>query len=138
MFGAEMFYFISPILILQIRNTFAGKEKKLNYLYIIKEQRTFKYILDENALLILGGGTKLYLNNQAASLVSRKIELYSCDGGNSVELPDLPQEMFGAGLAWDSDSSVLYVCGGASWTKAYSQCYSMDLRLHLALFGQIS
>lgn len=134
MFGAEMFYFISPLLILQIRNTFAGKE----IIIYKKEQRTFKYILDENALLILGGGTKLYLNNQAASLVSRKIELYSCDGGNSVELPDLPQEMFGAGLAWNSASSVLYVCGGASWTQTYSQCYSMDLRLHLALFGQIS
>ena len=134
MFGAEMFYFISPLLILQIRNTFAGKE----IIIYKKVKRTFKYILDENALLILGGGTKLYLNNQAASLVSRKIELYSCDGGNSVELPDLPQEMFGAGLAWDNARSVLYVCGGASWTQTYSQCYSMDLRLHLALFGQIS
>ena len=48
--------------------------------------------------------------------------------GMSLELPDLPQEVFGAGISWDEERNVLYVCGGASWTQAYSHCYSMDLR----------
>ena len=114
-------------------------------------------IIDDHSLLILGGGTKLYLNNQAFSPVSKKVELYSCDKGMvkamkicnfqlnflkfclqfsylhqdegmSLELPDLPQEVFGAGISWDNQRSVLYVCGGATWTQAYSNCYSLDLR----------
>ena len=86
--------------------------------------------------------------------MSRKVELYSCNKGTgkyckiykkmflqfsyihqlhqgegmSLELPDLPQEVFGAGISWDEERNVLYVCGGASWTQAYSHCYSMDLR----------
>ena len=52
----------------------------------------------------------------------------------SLELPDLPQEVFGAGISWDNQRSVLYVCGGATWTQAYSNCYSLDLRWNYLYF----
>ena len=98
----------------------AGKKNKLfQFRFIII------WVLD-NSLLIVGGGTKLYLKNHTQSPITDQAELYSCDG-ESVQLPDLPQQLFGASLGWDGESRIT-ACGGATWKRSYSQCFQLDLR----------
>ena len=84
------------------------------------------WILDDYSLLLVGGVTKLYMNDQSTSPMSNKVELYSSDVGPEP-LPSLPQELIGVGLAY-GDDKIIYACGGATWTTVQSDCYSLNLR----------
>ena len=54
----------------------------------------------ENSLLIVGGATKLFLEDQGSSPVTENAEIYMCDGEN-FRLPNLPRPLFGPSLAWN-------------------------------------
>ena len=62
-------------------------------------------ILD-NSLLIVGGATKLYLEDQMSSPVTENAEIYMCDG-ETFRLPSLPRPMFGSSLAWNEGMGFL-------------------------------
>ena len=78
-------------------------------------------------MLIIGGGTKLYIESPRTSVSSNKAEIYNCDDGKSVELPPLPNAMFGQSVSWDG-KSIIYACGGANWSESFSDCYILNLR----------
>ena len=77
-----------------------------------------------SALLVLGGGSKINVDNPAQSPVLSSFEIFGC---SSSSLPDYPVSVFGTNLVW-MEGEKLMVCGGADWEKVYQECYSWDPR----------
>ena len=79
----------------------------------------------ESALVVVGGGSSLYLTSPSTSPVLTAVELLACPVRPS--LPALPAPVFGSSLHWDGLSSLLS-CGGGTWTQTYQDCFVLDLR----------
>ena len=87
----------------------------------------FGYVyLFENALLILGGGSKVFITKQDQSPVLDDFELFGCSDGTPT-LPPYPFKMFGPSMVFDGEKT-LWVCGGANWQGPLDACYSWDAR----------
>ena len=80
----------------------------------------------ENALMILGGGSKFFLAQQDQSPVLDDFELFGCPDGPPT-LPPYPVKMFGPSMLWDG-AQTLWVCGGANWQGPLGDCYTWDAR----------
>ena len=81
----------------------------------------------ENALLVLGGGSKIYVDNHDQSPIVESFEIFGC---SSSFLPDYPTAVFGTNMIWmeGGQGEKLMVCGGADWQKVYQECYSWNPR----------
>ena len=78
-----------------------------------------------SALLVLGGGSKIYVDSHDQSPVLKSFEIFGCSASS---LPDFPMEVFGTNMIWMERENVLRVCGGADWKKAYINCYMWNPR----------
>ena len=81
----------------------------------------------ENALLVLGGGSKIYVDNHDQSPIIKSFEIFGC---SISSLPDYPTAVFGTNMIWmeGGQAEKLVVCGGADWQKVYKECYSWKPR----------
>ena len=87
----------------------------------------------ENALLLVGGGSSLYLTSPSTSPVLAAVELLACPVRPS--LPPVPAPVFGSSLHWDGLSSLLS-CGGGTWSQTYQDCFKLDLRSSNTRLGE--
>ena len=81
----------------------------------------------DTALLVMGGGSHIYIDSYDQSPVLQSFEIFGC---STSSLPDYPKEVFGANLIWmEKDrEEVLLVCGGADWKRVYDQCHVWNPR----------
>ena len=74
---------------------------------------------------ILGGASKIYIQNLPESPLLSEFELFGCPGRlEGISLPSYPVPVFGASMMWDLDDQTLLVCGGANWTGPLNMCHS--------------
>ena len=57
----------------------------------------------ENALLILGGTSKIYLEQYSRSPVLSNFEIFGCSG-EPKKLPSYPMDLFGPSMTWEGVS----------------------------------
>ena len=81
----------------------------------------------DSALLVLGGGSEIYIDNHDQSPIVKCFEIFGC---SSSTLPDYPIAVFGTNMIWmeGGQAEKLMVCGGADWQKVYKECYSWKPR----------
>ena len=81
-----------------------------------------------SALLVLGGGSQIYVDSHDQSPVLQSFEIFGC---LTSSLPDYPIKVFGTNMIWmkRDQEEILIVCGGADWKRAYQKCYSWNPRL---------
>ena len=81
----------------------------------------------DSAILVLGGGSKIYVDNHDQSPIVKSFEIFGC---SSSSLTDYPIAVFGTNMIWmeGGQAEKLVVCGGADWQKVYEECYSWNPR----------
>ena len=87
-----------------------------------------KYVKSyDNALMILGGASKVFMTNQTQSPVSDTFELFGCSDG-APALPSFPASLFGTSLVWETTSQTIWACGGSNWQQPHGDCYTWNVR----------
>ena len=81
----------------------------------------------DTALLVMGGGSHIYIDSHDESPVLKSFEIFGC---STSSLPDYPREVFGANMIWmeRDGEKVLLVCGGADWKTVHNSCHIWNPR----------